>query len=878
MWGRVPGLPVTAVAVVVVSIATAGCGDSAKKGPDAGGGTIATISGQVVRAPGAPAPIAGVTVTVIDPPGQNLRTRTDEKGLFTLDGVRTTTGNRVRLFIDGTTGGGGPYVCMNTEFPVAPNLGTIHLTAMDPSAIVRLTSDNAMIQQQADGSTTAKLLVDISLAGGSVMGDAQNPRSARLKVPTGTTLTFPPGAPLLLNLTRIDLSAIPAPLPMSRFTNYFITLQPSGVVLSAPIGLQLPALDGVPVGSPVEFWEVDTSTEKFILKGMGHVAQIPGVGLVAQSDQSFISRFGWYASTPPCTSKFTQVSGHAVDLMGRDVPGATVRTLGLRAVTGMDGKFTIPNVPLGCGSNLLMQLSVLASRQLNDGTFLSGASPDAATVPDGMTNVGDILLTTPLYVVGVVPGSGDTVSPDTPFDVYFSEPINPATVETMPGVTVNLARSIPSPTGCTISPLPVAGMAHVDSTDPRHVRFSPMPVLGQGQQYVGIAAAQVVRATSDHSMVADLQVPFSTEASNFLATVGFVCPSAQGASYTGGAMISATATVSFDGGGTSVASATFQVLDANLMPIAGFGEIPASITSDPQNLCGSILLIGQVTMPNVTAPTRFNLRVTARDAAGNSRSVDAPITVLPPAQGFPFCGSAQSTAFVSTNGFITFDAADYDYTPTVQKFFQRPRVAALYTDVDMRAVPYTVGTTVYTPQMFWNIVARGSSDPGFAVTWLDAEQYSGIPGPDTFQIVLFQSGAIQISYEEMSDAVSQTAKNMFLGVSCGCAAATTTPEKMNLLTPEAQPDTGDQDTDIMWSGQPVYDYVDYSVTPMPLPKSQLFKTRHFNLVPPGQQPKAYVPIFRQGTIIAGLACDDCATGVAINFGVIAPAPDAGALP
>src|SRR5262249_54373125 len=81
------------------------------------------VSGQIVRAPGQPVPIADVTVSVIDPvedPENLISAKTDDHGVFVLPDVHPTSGGRVRLFIDGTTGGGGPFVVMNSEFPVSP--------------------------------------------------------------------------------------------------------------------------------------------------------------------------------------------------------------------------------------------------------------------------------------------------------------------------------------------------------------------------------------------------------------------------------------------------------------------------------------------------------------------------------------------------------------------------------------------------------------------------------------------------------------------------------------------------------------------------------------------------------------------------------------
>src|SRR5262249_52407853 len=158
----------------------------------------------------------------------------------------------------------------------------------------------------------------------------------------------------------------------------------------------------------------------------------------------------------------------------------------------------------------------------------------------------------------------------------------------------------------------------------------------------------------------------------------------------------------------------------------------------------------------------------------------------------PFCGTSQATAYVSSNGYITFDFEDVDYTPTILKFFERPRVSALYTDVDVRLA----GSDV-----FWNVVT--GTDPAFVVTWSNVGMFSQLPGPDTFQIALFQSGVIQIGYDAIADSVPTTTTSFFMGVSCPGTPTVPAPATTPLLTPQPMPDTTTQGTNISpWSGEP----------------------------------------------------------------------------
>src|SRR5438309_38048 len=99
------------VASVMLFAAAWGCSSSSPT-PDGGTtGTPITISGLVVlsRPPAPPVPIPGVTVSVIDPLDSPPRkTQTDSHGAFTLSGAAINSSGKVRLFINGLTGVGGP--------------------------------------------------------------------------------------------------------------------------------------------------------------------------------------------------------------------------------------------------------------------------------------------------------------------------------------------------------------------------------------------------------------------------------------------------------------------------------------------------------------------------------------------------------------------------------------------------------------------------------------------------------------------------------------------------------------------------------------------------------------------------------------------------
>jgi hypothetical protein len=113
--------------VCALSWALTGCGDDVAPHPDAAvTAPGVTVHGQVLSAPGQPVPIVGVKVSVIDPiadPDALLSAETDIHGVFAIHDVHPNAAGRVRLLIDGTTGGGGPFILVNQDFPVDPQTG-----------------------------------------------------------------------------------------------------------------------------------------------------------------------------------------------------------------------------------------------------------------------------------------------------------------------------------------------------------------------------------------------------------------------------------------------------------------------------------------------------------------------------------------------------------------------------------------------------------------------------------------------------------------------------------------------------------------------------------------------------------------------------------
>ena len=93
-------------------------------------------------------------------------------------------------------------------------------------------------------------------------------------------------------------------------------------------------------------------------------------------------------------------------------------------------------------------------------------------------------------------------------------------------------------------------------------------------------------------------------------------------------------------------------------------------------------------------------------------------------------GVEYGTLYVGSNGYITFNSGDTDWSETLADHFDLPRVSALFNDMD----PAQAGTVSW----------KQLSDR-LAVTWLDVTVHNG-SNQNTFQIELFFDGRIAVNY------------------------------------------------------------------------------------------------------------------------------------
>ncbi len=92
------------------------------------------------------------------------------------------------------------------------------------------------------------------------------------------------------------------------------------------------------------------------------------------------------------------------------------------------------------------------------------------------------------------------------------------------------------------------------------------------------------------------------------------------------------------------------------------------------------------------------------------------------------------TFYVGSNGYITFDEGDYDYSASLADHFQTARLSGLFTDLD----PSSGGRVTW--KRLWNRIV---------VTWEDVPGFGGV-GSNTFQIEMYDDGSVQMAWLDIS--------------------------------------------------------------------------------------------------------------------------------
>jgi hypothetical protein len=121
-------------------------------------------------------------------------------------------------------------------------------------------------------------------------------------------------------------------------------------------------------------------------------------------------------------------------------------------------------------------------------------------------------------------------------------------------------------------------------------------------------------------------------------------------------------------------------------------------------------------------------------------SADDTFTQLTLPFGFPYYGTNRTVAFLGTNGYITFNSGDSNYTESIPQFNTLPRIAAFFDDLYGRSQGCT----------YYNLLPDR-----LVVTYNNVQHYS-FGGSNTIQMILFRDGRIQFGYRGITALTTGT--------------------------------------------------------------------------------------------------------------------------
>ncbi len=120
---------------------------------------------------------------------------------------------------------------------------------------------------------------------------------------------------------------------------------------------------------------------------------------------------------------------------------------------------------------------------------------------------------------------------------------------------------------------------------------------------------------------------------------------------------------------------------------------------------------------------------------------------------FNFFGQTYDNVFIGSNGYLTFNSGDSDYTESVNEFLNEQARIAVWDDFDPEASNSASITTSFTSE-------------SFTVSWDLLPQYNNNDS-NSFDITLFNDGSVDIHFESMNT------NDLLVGISDGNGAVGT---------------------------------------------------------------------------------------------------------
>jgi len=128
----------------------------------------------------------------------------------------------------------------------------------------------------------------------------------------------------------------------------------------------------------------------------------------------------------------------------------------------------------------------------------------------------------------------------------------------------------------------------------------------------------------------------------------------------------------------------------------------------------------------------------------------------PPGRSFPFFGVPHPQVYIGSNGYLTFGSGDWEYRVSLASHFDRPRLSALYVDLN----PAARGT------ISWRQL------PDRLVVTYDNVRQWGTDDSNTFQVEVFFDGRIRLTWLRVDAAAVLVGLSPGGGVPAGFANST----------------------------------------------------------------------------------------------------------
>lgn len=187
-------------------------------------------------------------------------------------------------------------------------------------------------------------------------------------------------------------------------------------------------------------------------------------------------------------------------------------------------------------------------------------------------------------------------------------------------------------------------------------------------------------------------------------------------------------------------SATFTTPDARQL---------SGVSSPTPSANGGATDVGQIVVDDVIFEPNIGSRI--------ERGCDDCFVQRTLPFSIAFFGQTYTTIFVGSNGYLTFNGGDSDFTESVGEFPRFPRISAFWDDI------ISGGTSRTDDGVFVNDQLPGK----FVVTWFHNQEYCCF-GDNTFQITLFADGRIQFVYNGL------TTQDAIVGITPGGSAPLST--------------------------------------------------------------------------------------------------------